>query len=96
MHVYSSMTVSTENATTLKSTKSRNSNSSVPIQIKPKSQFEFVPQDTEKSEFLDLVDFGCVAILVEKIIHVDAYMYQCIGYSLTLRAYVYVCLCVKM
>ena len=28
----------------------------------PKSQFEFVTQDTEKSEFLDLVDVGGVAI----------------------------------
>jgi len=50
------MTVSTENATTPNSTKSRNPNSSVQVQIQTKSQFEFVPRDTEKSEFLDLVD----------------------------------------
>jgi len=35
-------------------------NSSVQTQIKSKSQFEFVPRDTEKSEFLDEVDFGGV------------------------------------
>jgi len=33
-----------------------------------KSQFEFVPRDTEKSEFVDLVDFGDVAFSVESII----------------------------
>jgi len=55
------MTVSTENATPPKSTKSRNSKSSVQIQIKSQSQFEFVPRDTEESEFLDLVDFGAAA-----------------------------------
>jgi len=51
------MTVSTEIATPPKSTKLRNSNSSVQIQIKPKSQIEFVLRDTDKSEFPDLVDF---------------------------------------
>jgi len=59
------MTLSTENATTPKPTKSRTSNSSTKIQIKPQSQFEFVPRDTEKSEFLDLRDFGSVGISVE-------------------------------
>jgi len=39
---------SIENATSLKYTRSRNLNSSVHIQIKPKSQFEFVPRDTVK------------------------------------------------
>ena len=47
----------------LKSTKSTNSNSSVQIQIKTKSQFECVPRHTVESEFLDLVDFGGVAFL---------------------------------
>jgi len=44
----------------------RNSNSSQ-IQIKPKSQFEFVPRDTEDSasEFFDLVDFRGAAFLVD-------------------------------
>jgi len=56
------MTVSTKNATPSKSTKSRNSNLSVQIQTKLKSQLEFVPRDTEKLEILDLVDFGGVAI----------------------------------
>jgi len=54
------MTLSSENATPLKSTKSRNSDFTVQIQIKPKSQFEFVARDTGESEFLDLVDFGDV------------------------------------
>jgi len=38
-------------------TKSRNSNPSVQIQIQPKSQFEFVPRDTERLEFVDSVEF---------------------------------------
>ena len=38
------MTDQTENNTPAKSTKARNSISSVQIQIKPKSQFEFVPR----------------------------------------------------
>ena len=59
------MTNSTEIGTFSKSTKSRNSNTSVQNQIRPKSQFDFVPRDTEKSEFLDLVDFVGVAISVE-------------------------------
>ena len=62
------ITVSTQNATPPESTKSRNSNSSVQIQIKPKSQFEFLPRNTEKLLFLDLVDFGGIAILVETVI----------------------------
>ena len=58
--VQSHMSVFTENATTQKSKimKSNISNISEQIQIKPKSQFEFVPRDTKKSEFLDLVDVG--------------------------------------
>jgi len=43
------------------STVSQNSNFSVQIQIKPNSQFEFVPQDTWESDFLDLVESGGVA-----------------------------------
>jgi len=34
-----------------------------------KSQFEFVPQDTEKSEFANLVDFGDVSFSVETVIY---------------------------
>jgi len=49
-------------------TKSRNSDSSGQIQISPKSQFEFVPPDTEESELLDLVDLGGVAFSVETVI----------------------------
>jgi len=61
------MAVSTERATALKSITFKKSNSSVQIQIKSKSQFEFEPRATEKSEFLDLVDFGVVVLLVETI-----------------------------
>jgi len=50
-------TISTENDPTPKSTESRNLNSSVQIEIKSTSPFDFVPQDTKTSEFLDL-DFG--------------------------------------
>jgi len=59
------MTESTENVEPSKSTKSRNSNSSVQIQIKSKLQFECVPRDTEKSECLDLVDLGHVGFSVQ-------------------------------
>ena len=51
------------------STESQNSNVSVQIQIKPKSQFEFVPRDTEESDFLDLVRFRGVAFSVETVVH---------------------------
>jgi len=36
--------------------------------MKAKSQFEFVPRDTDESEFLDLVDLGGVAFSVETVI----------------------------
>jgi len=62
------MTDSTENATHSKYTKSRNSNFLVQYQTKPKSQFEFVPQNTDESEFLDLVDFGGIVFSVETVI----------------------------
>jgi len=48
---------------------SRNTNPSVQIQIKPKSQREFVPRDTEKSEFFDAMDFGVIAISMETVVH---------------------------
>jgi len=59
-------THSTANATPPKSAQSRNSNSLVQILIKPQSEFEFVPRDTEGSDHLDLVAFGDVACLVKK------------------------------
>jgi len=79
------MTDSTENATSPKSTKFSNSNLLIPVQIKPKSQFEFAPRPTEKSEFLDSVDFGGVASSVQSVIsthtwcmcHVD-YIKKCV------------------
>jgi len=46
----------------------QNSNSLLQSQIKPNSQVEFVARDTEKSEFLDLVNFGGGAIVVETVI----------------------------
>jgi len=64
------MTDSTDKATPPKSTKSRNSNSPVQIQIKPNFQFECVPRNAEKSEFLDLVGFGGGAIPVETVIYI--------------------------
>jgi len=51
-YMQSRMADSTENATPPKSTKWRTSNSSVHIQIKSKSQFEFVLRDTDGFEFL--------------------------------------------
>ena len=56
-------------ATRPKPTESRNSNLLVHIQIKPKSQCEFVPRDTEESGAFDLVDLGGVAFSVESVIH---------------------------
>jgi len=56
--------VSSENATRSKPTKSTKSNFVVQIQMKSKSQFDFVPRDTEESELMDLVDFLGVAISV--------------------------------
>jgi len=87
------MTDSTESATPVKVPNPWNpldrekSNSSVQIQIKLESQSEFVPWDTEESEFLDLVDFGDVAFLVEIVIDVCIYIYIaticCIVYEYT-------------
>ena len=62
------MTVSTESATPPKSSKSRHSNSLVQNQIEPKSQFEFVPRDAGKSEFVNLEDFWTVAFPMETVI----------------------------
>jgi len=50
-------------------TKSKHADSSVHIQTKPKYQFEFVTRDIEKSECLNLVDFGGGAISVETVKH---------------------------
>jgi len=62
------MTDCTENAAPPKSTKSRNPNFSIPLQVKPTSQYECVPRDTEESEVLDMEDFGDVTFLVETVI----------------------------
>jgi len=62
------MTVSTENAASQTSTKSKNSNFSVRIQIKPKSRCEFEPPNDEEFECLDLVDYQNVACSLESVI----------------------------
>jgi len=49
-----------KNATSTRPTTLRNWNPSVQIEIQPRSQYEFVPQDTKESGCLDLVDFGDV------------------------------------
>jgi len=67
-------TDSIENATPSKSTKSRTSNLLVQIQVQPKSEFEFVPQDTKESEFLDSLDFRNVAFSVETVMYIYTYM----------------------
>jgi len=61
--------------------KSRNSNFLVLIQSKSKSQHEIVPQDTEESEFLDLVDFRAVAFLVETVIATSLRLVTCMNES---------------
>jgi len=58
-------------ATSPRSTKSRNLNSLVHIQIRPKSQIESLPRDTEESEFLDTVDVGDVVLSVGNVIGCD-------------------------
>jgi len=68
------MTVSTENATFSKSTKSRNSNSLVQNQIKSNSQFEFVPCDKKECKCLNLVDFEGVTLSVESVIQDSTFM----------------------
>jgi len=64
------LTDSTEHATPPKSTNLRNSNFSVQIQIKPESQFGFVPRNAEKTEFFDAENFGGTAFSVESVVHV--------------------------
>ena len=53
----------------------QNSNVSTQIQIRPKSQSEFVPRDTEESEFLDTVRFGGVEFSVETVIAANSGIY---------------------
>ena len=73
MHIqYTHMTDSTENATPPKSTKSTTSNSSVHIQIKVKSRFEFIPRDTEEPKFLDLMDIWDVVFSMITVTHTNA------------------------
>jgi len=71
------MTDSTENVTPPKSTKSINSHSATQIQIKPEDHFEFVLWDTEKSVFLDLVDFGDAVFSVETVRTLHGHAWLC-------------------
>ena len=87
------MTLSTEKATSPKQTRSKDSNFSVQIQIKPKSQLESVPWHTEESKFLDLVDLGGVAISVETVITNAAPSCHCLLRVHTAR-YIYCVVCV--
>jgi len=73
-----------------------------PPRAQPKSQFGFVPRDTEISEFLDLVDFGGVAISVETILCVTpslvCLIHLCVSPSLVCVSFTCVCrlhLCVS-
>ena len=45
------------------------SNFSVQLQIKPKSEFDFVPRDTQKTEFFDAEDYGDAALSVESVMY---------------------------
>ena len=60
------------NPYTPKSTKSRNSNSSVQLRFFSSFLFVFVPGEPEKSKFLDLVDFGDVTFSVETVVEEEA------------------------
>ena len=42
------------------------------MQIKSKSQFEFVPRDTEEFESLNSVDLGGVVLSVETVIAISS------------------------
>ena len=65
------MTVSTENATTPKSIKSRNSVFSISRGTSSNRDFGSLSMYTEQFNFLDLVDFGSVAFSVETVICVN-------------------------
>ena len=56
---------SAEHDTPPKFTKSKNSRFLVQIQIKPKSQIDSAPRDTEESEWLDQLDLGGGSIYSE-------------------------------
>ena len=93
------MTVSAENSTFPKFTKSRNSEFSVlgvPIQIENLLLFEFVPR---KFEYLYVMDVGGEAISVESIkyvyihIYVFIYMHMYIYIYVHMYMYIYTYIC---
>jgi len=83
------MTDSTQNPTAPKSTKYRNSNFTVQNQIKAETESGFVPRDTEISEFLDVVDFGGVALSEESVIQTPSSLWY------PAHTHVSTCLCVS-
>jgi len=48
----------------------------LPPRAEPKSQFECVPRDTEKPEFLDLVGFGGAATSVESVTQIKHFTHR--------------------
>jgi len=85
----SSRTVSTENATSPKSTRSRNSNSSVSCATNSNSDFGSIWICTEEFEFPDFEDFGGVALSVEAL-HVYIYIYIIYIYIIHIYIYIYI------
>ena len=88
-----------------KSTESRNLNSSVQIQIKPTCQFECVQRDTEKFEYLNLVDFGDAAFqwkllymfmqhLARSRIWVKGFLFTCICICICICICMCMCICI--
>jgi len=67
--------VSTENATPTKSTKNRNSDSSVKFKLNYYLNLNLY-RDTEKSEFFDLVDFGDAGFSVEPVLCSCTWLFQ--------------------
>jgi len=81
------MIVSTENTLPPKSTKSRNSDSSVFRGTNSNWDFGLVWYCTKKFEFLDLVYFECVAFSVESVIMVLTYKHPCSARSVRERLF---------
>jgi len=74
------------------------------FKLNQKSQFEFVPRDAEKLEFLDLVDCGGVGVLLMSVIYVCvyaseamhtnvwSYVYKCVYMYICMRIFISVCI----
>ena len=68
----------------------------VQIKIKMRSLLEFVPRDTEESEFLNLVDFGDVAFSEDTVIHSIVENVTCVCVSVCVRESCSVLQCVAV